>query len=68
MTSKLHVKVGAVELDFEGEDDFLKADILPIFKINCYLNLRIMNSLGNLLNQKNQRLYIPSARFVKYSY
>jgi hypothetical protein len=32
MTSKIHIKVGNLEIDFEGSEDFIKQDLLKTFE------------------------------------
>ena len=32
VATKLHIKVGAVELDYEGDDKFTKADMLEVLE------------------------------------
>jgi hypothetical protein len=41
MTSKLKIKLGALEVEYEGTDDFIKSDLLPLLTALNELHIEI---------------------------
>jgi hypothetical protein len=46
MTSKIRVKIGDIEIDYEGADDFLKKDLLNLIKNISEINIPEGGSTG----------------------